>query len=337
MNGICPNCEQETRLEVVRKDEEIIVRGEPVQIQVEFLKCTECGTEFRDPGSPDDPLDRAYREYRTRHAMLQPEEIREFRKRHGLTQHELARLLGWGAATLSRYENGALQDEAHDTTLKLAMEPENLLGLIEQKPDAVSREKRARLITALEGMIAGQALSFRGIYESRFGDYEPSELSGYRALNVSKLLNAIVFFCTGGAVPKTKLNKLLFYADFLHFKEYTISITGSRYAHLPYGPAPDQYQHYIAALHHEEQVIDIEERVFNVGSDEYAGEFITAREEPDLSLFSTSELKVLAMVKERFSGMTAREISDRSHEEEGYQQTANGDLISYRYALDLSV
>ena len=57
--------------------------------------------------------------------MLQPEDIREFRRRQGLSQKELSDPLGWGAVTLSRYENDALQSEAHERALRLAMQPRN--------------------------------------------------------------------------------------------------------------------------------------------------------------------------------------------------------------------
>ena len=66
-------------------------------------------------------------------------------------------------------------------------------------------------------------------------------------LGLAKLFNAILFFCKG-RVLKTKLNKLLFYADFKHFKEYAVSITGARYARIPFGPAPDKYAFYFATL-----------------------------------------------------------------------------------------
>lgn len=334
MKGICPNCEKETTLELVRGKEAIEVRGEPIDVHVEYFRCTECGIEFRDPNSAEDPLDDAYRQYRQRHNMLQPEEIKAFRKRFGLTQHQLAALLGWGAVTLSRYENGALQDESHDTMLRLVMQPENLLELVESKPEALRKKKRGHLRKTLQETIGEQESSFAVLYESQFGKYEPNEYSGYRSLDVAKLLNAILFFCTDNAVPKTKLNKLLFYADFKHFNEYAVSITGVHYAHLPYGPVPDNYQHYIASLHHEEEAIVIEERVFNGG---YSGEFLIAQRKPDLSLFSTSELKVLAMVKERFAEETASSISDLSHKEKGYGETVDGQHISYTYATELSI
>ncbi|MDZ7841653.1 MAG: type II toxin-antitoxin system MqsA family antitoxin [Gammaproteobacteria bacterium] len=107
------------------------VRGEPVEVAAEFFKCTECGAEFENTRGRDS-LALAYREYRRRHDMLQPEQIRNWRKRYGLTQKELSRLLGWGDVTLSRYETGALQVAAHEKILRLAMEPHNLITLIDE-------------------------------------------------------------------------------------------------------------------------------------------------------------------------------------------------------------
>lgn len=149
MKGICPNCEKETNLELIQTVEVIDVRGEKIEVETRRYRCLDCGEEFEDSRSDDDPLDKAYKEYRRRHKMTTPEEIRNLRKRYGLTQSEMSTLLGWGAVTLSRYENGALQDEAHEKTLRLVMEPLNLLRLIEETPDALPQEKRDRLIEEL--------------------------------------------------------------------------------------------------------------------------------------------------------------------------------------------
>jgi putative zinc finger/helix-turn-helix YgiT family protein len=333
MRDICPNCEQETTLESIRKNEEITVRGESVCANVQYYRCNECGAEFRAPDSADDPLDMAYREYRRRHGMLQPEEIRQFREQYDLTQSELASLLGWGAVTLSRYENGALQDEAHDTGLRLAMQSKNLLELVERKPDAIGRRKRERLFRTLrrpreqwDGVctIAGDTLE---------GRYDPDVYSGYLPLNVAKFHNAMIYFCAGDAVPRTKLNKLLFYADFKHFKEYAVGITGARYVHLPHGPVPDNHERHVAILHDVEGALMIEERVF----DNYSGEYLTATRESNLDIFSTTERLVLGFVKEYFSRRTASFMSDMSHNEDAYTQTRQGERISYRFAESLSV
>lgn len=333
MKGICPACEKETELEYVARVEDIVVRGENIPVHVEYFKCLECETEFDDPRSTYDPLEVAYHEYRARHGMVQPEDIKTFRERFGLTQLELSNLLGLGGATLSRYENGALQDEAHNTMLSLAMQPENLLELIEEKTSVLSDEKRNRIVNLLKDITEEREKSFLSIFETRFGSYPASILSGYQPLNVAKLLNAMIFFCKGAEIPKTKLNKLVFYADFKHYKEYSISITGSCYAHLPHGPVPDKYDYYMATLFYDEKAIFIDERQFP----NYTGEFLSAVKEPDLSIFSTTELKTLAFVKEYFEKYNAKDIRNFSHEERGYQVTRDGELISYEYAQFLKI
>ena len=263
--------------------------------------------------------------------MTQPEEIRALRTKYGLTQGELSKLLGWGAATLSRYENGALQDEAHEKVLRLATDPRNLLKLIQESPGVLSETKCNRLVEQLR-TAEEEACSFPKIYEDRFGRYQADALSGYRKLDLSKLFDAILFFCKE-PVFKTVLNKLLFYADFKHFKEYKISITGARYARVPYGPAPDKWDHYYAFLK-DEELLSVDEVFYK---EDVGGEKLTAETPPDLNRFSEDELGTLMFVKRYFRGWKAKQISDFSHNEKGYLETPTGRLISYSHADDLQI
>lgn len=329
MVDICPNCEKESNIEIVRRVEVITVRGEDIEVETQYYLCTECGVEFESTQSPD-ALEEAYREYRRRHEMLQPEDIRAWRKTYGITQKELSALLGWGGATLSRYENGALQAETHEKMLRMAMEVHNLLNLIKETPHAFIAEKRERLIQQLE-MAESEAASINKIFEERLGKYGPDEFSGYLKLNLAKLQNAILFFCKGGQL-KTKLNKLLFYADFKHFKENAVSITGARYVHLPHGPVPNNYEFFFASMTSSRQIEVDEVQIY-----QYYGENFVAAAEPDLSFFEPAELKVLAEVKEYFKEYTATKIRDFSHEEPGYRETPNHGLISYSFAENLQI
>lgn len=329
MKGICPNCEQETNIEPIRARETVEVRGEPIEIDAEYVTCNECGVDFENTRGPD-ALSLAYREYRRRHDMLQPENLRNWRKQQGLTQKELSDLLGWGSVTLSRYENGALQVEAHEKMLRLVMDPRNLIALIEETPDALPDEKRERLLAELTAA-DDEASSFERIFEERFAGYPPDEFSGFRTLDVHKLFNAILLFSSGGEL-KTKLNKLLFYADFKHFKEYAISITGARYVHLQYGPVPDNYDYYFAELERENALGLVE-----VEFGEYTGFKCSAIGDPDLEVFSKSELDVLEATKEHFSRLGSAEIMRASHKEAGYASTEEGERISYLYAEALSI
>jgi len=331
MKGVCPGCEKISELEHIITTDELNVRGELIRVKAEYYKCKECGEEFEDPGSKDDPLDRAYREYRYKHGMVQPEEIREMRKHYSLTQKELSNLVGWGGATLSRYENGALQDDAHDRVLQLIKKPENMHRLILKKGSFLAEEKRNRLLEKLTSAVE-EICSFPNIFEDRFGKYEPSVESGYNKLNLNKLFNIIKFFTKDG-VFKSKLCKLIFYADFKHFKDYAVSITGVKYAHANHGPVPDNFEHYFATLIHDEKAIRVEEIDFK----EYLGERYFSDDDPDLNVFTEGELEVLLYVKKFFKDYTATQIREFSHDEKGYKETRVGDIISYEYATNLKI
>ena len=329
MKAICPNCEKETEIALIRGKETVRVRGEPVEVDSEYSKCAECGEEFENTRGYDS-LEAAYREYRRQHNLLQPEDIQGWRKRYGVTQKELSQLLGWGDATLSRYENGALQSEANEKMLRLVMEPHNLLKLIEESPGALPTDKHRRLVKEL-GAAEAEACSFERVMEERFANYEPDEFSGYRRFDLQRLFNAILFLCRGGQL-KTKLNKLLFYADFKHFKEYTISLTGVHYVHLQLGPVPINYEFFFAELINE-GFLEVDEIL--VGP--YWGENYLTKREPDLTIFSDSEIKVLADVKDYFRSFTSSQIKDFSHKERGYLETMAGQPITYRFAQDLQI
>ncbi|MBU1054364.1 MAG: DUF4065 domain-containing protein [Proteobacteria bacterium] len=331
MKGLCPNCEKITDLNVMKTKETFNVKNEPIEVDVEYYKCMECEKEFEDPRAKNDPLEKAYREYRNRHKMVHPEEIRNLRKHYGLTQRELSRIIGWGGATLSRYENGALQDVTHDRFLQLLKKPENLQSLIVNNIDLLLDEKKEHILSVLSSEI-GESCSIPEFVNEHFSKYEPEIDSGFNKLNLDKLFEAIKFFATGG-VFKTKLNKLLYYADFKHYKEYAVSITGVRYKHLPHGPVPDNYEHYFAILIHNEKVIQPRE----VEYDDFVGEELHSQKEPDTSVFKTSELEILGFVKSYFKKYTTKAIRDFSHNERGYKETENGETISYKYADDLQI
>jgi len=330
VHGLCSNCGKETDLELLAREEIINVRKEPIKIKIEYCKCSKCGDEILDPYLNVDPFRLAYEEYRRKHGFLQPDELTRWRKAYHLTQGELAKLIGIGTATLSRYENGSLQDESHEKLLRLIMQPLNFLSLVEDSENILAPSKKEKLVHSLKETQT-EMYSVDGVIMINFGNYEPSEFSGYKKLDLVKLYNTMLFFAKPG-VLKTKLNKLLFYADFKYFKEYALSITGAQYAHIPFGPAPDNYEIYYASLHSQRAIESIEQPY----SSGYVGEIIKAIKEPELNLFSPSELRIMASVSEDFANFGAGEITEFSHKELGYTETSNGEIISYMFALQLN-
>lgn len=331
MITFCPNCEIETKQEFVEKIQELNIRGEMIQVYLQYNHCEECGEEYEIPREDYDPLKSAYHAYRIKKGFLQPEEIKGLRKKYLLTQKELSELLGIGITTLIRYESGALQTDAHDQVIRMGMQPDNLMHLIRTKPEVLTEIKKDRILQLLQtNRIDSNDLLEEAI--EQFGDYPPDLLSGFKRFDVHMFFQAMKFFCYKEKIFKTKLMKLLFYADFKHFKENGTSISGVRYAHANHGPVPDRFETWLVAISEWENQLIREEMPIG----DYVGEVYTS-DEPVWSSFSISELATLALIKNKFQNYTAKQIRDFSHQEEGYRNTKDGEIISYEYASSLQI
>ena len=74
-----------------------------------------------------------YDEYKKRVGLLTSKEIIEIRKKLGLTQEGLAREMGCGLKTITRYENGGVQDKAFDNHIRCLEEIYDLKQFIKTK------------------------------------------------------------------------------------------------------------------------------------------------------------------------------------------------------------
>ena len=129
----------------------------------------------------------------------------------------------------------------------------------------------------------------------------------------------------GGA---TKLNKVLYFADFTHFRRTGHPITGAEYQKLANGPAPRRLLPVRSRLV-ESADAEIEEHDF-LG---YKQHRLVPKRPADVSVFSSEELETIHDVLDDLAGMNAREVSDLSHEEAGWRLTEEGDAIPYAAAL----
>ena len=53
----CPVCDNSSELELIKGTKDILIRNEPVTIEMEYHKCSACGEEFIVPDSKNDPLE----------------------------------------------------------------------------------------------------------------------------------------------------------------------------------------------------------------------------------------------------------------------------------------
>jgi Protein of unknown function (DUF4065) len=108
---------------------------------------------------------------------------------------------------------------------------------------------------------------------------------------------------------KTKLNKILWDADFSAFAARGIPITGRAYQKLAAGPAPIEMPTILAEMK-DAGLIDIEFADFGGGVIEQR---IIAKVDPALRFFSADDLSFMDRSIERLWAMSARQASDFSH------------------------
>lgn len=129
----------------------------------------------------------------------------------------------------------------------------------------------------------------------------------------------------GGA---TKLNKVLFFADFAHVRRAGSPISGAAYQKLPQGPAPRRLRPIRDAL--------ISSGVATVVREEFLGyelHRLVPLRPADVSVFSDAELATIEQVLADLEGLNARQVSDLSHAEAGWRLVQDGDEIPYEAAL----
>jgi uncharacterized phage-associated protein len=160
-----------------------------------------------------------------------------------------------------------------------------------------------------------------------------------------KLVQALVFFAQRGVrdLDKMKAAKLLFHADKYHLLKYGRPVIGDQYACMDYGPVPS------ASLNVMNDVIAHDEH-FQPLAKELFDEYVTversmfrrypvfrARKEPDLDVFSDSDVEALEHARENFGAMPAWKLSEQSHDEPSWklanEQRAPGSSVIMDYRL----
>jgi len=323
----CPHCEAMRDIEVHRERESMKIRGEDVEFESEFMVCATCEKDFAALDQLDHDIEAARAVYRARHGIISPKEIVAMRSRYDVSQKSFAKLLDIGDLTINSYEQGVIPSGAHNSLLRLVSIPENFLRLYSAHKDKLSDRQKAKIERALA------RLSVQANAAQEVGELAPIyssdiESDRNRLFMVMQLLLASV----GEALYKMAIIKLLFYVDFSYYRKARHSVSGWRYARLPYGPVPDDYKELLCKG--EESGLFI-----STMDAEELGERFSLPEDFDVdrvkSEFSPSELEVVELVVEKLGHRSASELSVMTHEEKAWLETAPATIISWDYAFSL--
>jgi len=326
----------EKEMTIQREWRSMTYKKEEFKVCFHTWKCEDTGEQFEDDQFAQLNFDQVQNQYRAKYALPFKEEISAIREKYDLTAIKMSHVLGFGDNTYRQYEAGEMPSQSNARLIQLAANPVEFRKLlkISNALEGTFLEKLNRRIDHLiQEEIKG--LNNRIITEYLFGSHLPTIFTGFRKPDINKFSEMVLFFSEKLKPWKTKLNKLLFYADFTNFSLYGNSMSGAIYRAIPMGPVPDRFQGIYEYLANE-KIVDIISTCFSDGG--LGEQFLPTKGKSfNKELFSERELAVLNRVAERFRETSTNEIIGISHTEKAWlDNNDNKGLIDYFYAFDLN-
>ncbi|MBP6611772.1 MAG: DUF4065 domain-containing protein [Paludibacter sp.] len=320
----------------IQKDWRILsFRKEKFKVCFHAYKCDDTGEQFEDEQLAELNYQQLQNQYRAKYSIPFPAEIKSIREKYELSAAKMSDVLGFGANSYRNYEAGEIPSESNARLIQLAADPHEFRKLI-----SLSKAIDGKLLDKTNTRIEKILLELKdekvkiAIENYLFVEKQANTLTGFVKPNLDKFAEMVLFFSKELKPMKTKLNKLLFYADFSHFKQTGFSISGVSYKAIQMGPVPNNFQslyEYIA----NNELIDIVNIPY---TDEIIGEqFLpSVGKQFDSSLFSDVEIKILRYVCDKFRNASTQEMINISHQETAWIDNENTKkTIDYVFAFDL--
>jgi putative zinc finger/helix-turn-helix YgiT family protein len=327
----CPFCDNSHAVTVVQRISQMLIKNKAITYQETYYYCPIEGEEFVPDFLMDENLLKARDAYRSSENLLTSVEIKSIRQKYGLTQKELSNILGWGDITIQRYEKKFIQDETYDKILR--MFSENLAFALETLDKHKNHFEPSRYLE-LRAVIKSRIKEDRNIalkvqeIKNYYVEFEePSDLNGYKRLDIEKISKLMAFFAYY-VMPlyKVKLMKLLWYSDAFFFKRHGRSMTGLVYQHYPLGALPVAYNELLAL-----PSVTVEEEYVN----DCTAYKITSNGSIHFDAFTFDELSVIQNVLAFFKNQNTSAIVSYMHEEKSYTATPPGQIMPYSLAKEV--
>lgn len=134
-----------------------------------------------------------------------------------------------------------------------------------------------------------------------------------------------------GKIPKTKLAKLLYLADFAWFYDHTESMSGMQYRKIAYGPVPDTF---FRALDELEEAGKIEiERKNDKGRDMFLVSESESNRNEKITTLQPAEAKLMQKIGAKWKDKKTQDIVNFTHNQLPYTLCRADEIIPYELII----
>ena len=308
--AFCSSCDKKQDFFIKQEELTRKVKDQTYTLTVKVAHCAICDEEVYVKEVSDQIQQLFFDAYRKDNDLLTVDEIVNIRKTIGLSQRDFSRLLGFGEITISRYELGSLPSKNNAYAIQKIQDFKYLKEKYEQNYELISDEGR-KVIESYLNMI--------------------SNTNGKIKYSKDKFFELTYLFIKEAEInyesmTETKLNKLLFYADFNHYLKFGKGITGSKYTKLHYGPVPNYSQ----------LKYSMNPYINFYKTDDDCTQ-IKLIKEPSSWHLSDIEKNIVKAIYTYFKNTNAKIITDISHQEVAWANAKLFKDISYEHAKDLNI
>ena len=318
-------------MRVVYEPDTMTFRGEKFDCIYTSYRDDESGESFTTTESDSAWWNQVTNQYRAKYGLPYTDEIIDVRKRYGVSAAKMSQILGIGVNQYRLYEQGEVPSVSNGRMIRSVMNPKVMLEMVESSKNEMSKSEYERIVSKVKAAIAeSEAYKLEQYETKRLFSVPRGAENGYAQISIDRLKNILLFFISkGNGVFFTKMNKLLFYADFMAYRVTGKSVSGLAYKAIAHGPVPVRWDRIYSFF----DEIDQEIVQFSDGRE---GTKLVSKLSPDMAEFSDDELKILEYVSQRFKNETPTQISETSHEEEAWKKYKDSDkLISFEMAFTL--
>jgi DNA-binding transcriptional regulator YiaG/uncharacterized phage-associated protein len=323
------------KVKLLTEEKPLEFRKDRFTINQLYYKCLDTGEEFTTDEIDQVNLNQLYNQYRVKYGLPFPEEIKKIREQYALSASKMSEILGLGTNSYRQYEAGDIPTVANGRLILAAKDPEELIKFLDASKSLLSGKEYLKFKKTALDLIEEKKINFWNFmfHEHVFNYIKPCEYNGYRTPDETKVANMICYFSKFiSNLFKTKLNKLLFYSDFLNYKKTGYSISGIAYRAIQMGPVPAEYDKLYIKL--------VDDGLVNLEYVKFPNGYGEALQGKNFSteLFSERELESMKEVLVKFGKKSTNEMVEISHLEPGWIENENShEIISYsQFAFDLT-
>lgn len=300
-------------MSVIYEDETWEFRGEKYPYVHIAFRDDESGERFTTTESDTVGYEQVTNQYRTEYGVPYTDEIIALRERYGLSAAKMSAILGFGVNQYRLYEMGEVPSESNGKMIRSAMNPRVFLDLVRSSRHQLSEREYAKITARAEEVINSSGAWWDEQHAvSRIFRSGRGVENGFAPQSTVRLRNLLLYLLNQmGDTFQTKMNKVLFYIDFLSYRERGMAISGLAYNAIEFGPVPQRWDRVYSAF---DEIVP-EPRMVK----EQESIALTSNVKADMSCFSEKELAIIDSVCEKMKLLSAHDLSELSHFEPAWQ------------------